>query len=117
MALNTLKGTTVIDGYEVFHRTHEADRSLMADDYVIVDHKANTVTFKIQDGPVGEQGKNGCQVDTVIAAARHMIHGLNQEVPCRENSCAITKLDEALHWLHARFADRIARDVEGTDKK
>lgn len=38
---------------------------------------------------------------------------LNKAFPCRENSVAITKLDEALLWLGKRTADRIARQVEG----
>lgn len=33
---------------------------------------------------------------------------------CRENALAITKIEEALHWLHHRTADREGRGVEGT---
>ena len=33
---------------------------------------------------------------------------------CRENALAITKLEEALHWLAHRTADRERRGVEGT---
>jgi len=36
--------------------------------------------------------------------------------PCRENSIAITKLEEAMLWMRARKLDREARDVEGRDK-
>jgi len=52
-------------------------------------------------------------VDIVIEAAKVMLEGLNKEFPCRENSCAITKLDEALHWLTARKVNREKRGVEG----
>lgn len=38
---------------------------------------------------------------------------LNAKFPCRENSSAITKLDEALMWLEKRTRDRIKRNVEG----
>jgi hypothetical protein len=34
----------------------------------------------------------------------------------RETSLAITKLEEALHWLAARTADRVRRGVEGTSQ-
>lgn len=36
---------------------------------------------------------------------------------CRENSLTITKLEEALMWLEKRTADRVARNVEGTNLK
>lgn len=36
--------------------------------------------------------------------------------PCRENSIAITKLEEALIWLDKRKKDRIERGVEGQNK-
>jgi hypothetical protein len=35
---------------------------------------------------------------------------------CRENSIAITKLDEAILWLNARTNRREAEGVEGTHK-
>ena len=72
-----------------------------------------------QDGPLGrgaERGEpNGAFVETVIAAALQRIEYYNStQFRCRENSLAITKLEEALHWLNARTRDREARDVEGT---
>ena len=45
-----------------------------------------------------------------------MLEGLNNNIPCRENSLAITKLDEALMWLKKRKEDRITRGVEGYSK-
>jgi hypothetical protein len=36
---------------------------------------------------------------------------------CRENALAITKLEEALHWLRARFVDRELRGVLGTNER
>ena len=85
--------------------------------YISVSHDLNQITFKIQDGPIGENGVNGCQVDDVIQTVRTMIHGLNKKHPCRENACAITKLDEAMMWLDKRTKDREVRGVEGTNKE
>ena len=59
---------------------------------------------------------NGCQVDTIIEAAKLVIEGLNKNFPSRENACAITKLDEALMWLRERTRLRIERGVEGQSK-
>lgn len=73
----------------------------------------SSVEFQIQSGPIKEFGVNGCQIDEVIAWAKEKIEGFNVAFPCRENSVAITKLDEALMWLAKRKADREKRQVEG----
>lgn len=76
----------------------------------------NKISFQLQEGPVGEHGVNGCQVDDMVHAAKTIIESFNKKFPCRENSIVITKLDEALLWLGKRTADREVRGVEGTDK-
>lgn len=116
MALETLKEVTEIDGFPVVHQEGPGRKVLQDREFVEVDHDKNAITFKIQNGPIGENGVNGCQVDTMIIAAAEIIRGLNKKFPCRENSCAITHLDEALHWLKARKTDRVKRGVEGTDQ-
>lgn len=73
-----------------------------------------------QDGPLGrgEERKkpNGAFVETVICAALGRIQWYqeDQRFRCRENALAITKLEEALHWLEARTARREAAGTEGT---
>jgi len=72
-----------------------------------------------QDGPLSVDGErrepNGAFVETVIAAALQRIEHYNEtQFKCRENSLAITKLEEALHWLNARTARRTAEGTEGT---
>lgn len=76
-----------------------------------------SVTFVGQRGPVKEVGVNGCQIDDMITFALGTIRTFNKKFPCRENSLAITKLEEALHWLDARKRDRVSRHVEGRDKE
>ena len=75
------------------------------------------VEFVIQSGPVSEFGINGCQIDDVIEWAKQKIEEWNKQLPSRENSIVITKLDEALLWLLKRKLDREKRQVEGTSKK
>ena len=77
--------------------------------------------FKIdwQNGPLAVDGvrvePNGAFVEDVIAAALGRIqHYQTSKFRCRENALAITKLEEALHWLDARTRDRERRGVEGT---
>jgi hypothetical protein len=69
--------------------------------------------LKFQQGPVGETGINGIQNEQLIAVLVHRLDVLNKTFPCRENSLAITKLEEAMLWLQKRTADRKARGVEG----
>lgn len=69
-----------------------------------------------QDGIVGDAGQNGAFVEDVIEAARQRIQFFNSNprFRCRENSLAITKLEEALQWLDWRTRNRVAQGVENT---
>jgi hypothetical protein len=126
MALETLKGVEKLGGFYVLaERPKNADGSVnwhLFDEMrktkpIYIDHDVNMISFRIQNGPIKEVGVNGCQVDTLIHAAKAIIGGLNAKFPCRENSLAITKLDEAIHWLDARTKDREQRGVEGRNEK
>lgn len=73
------------------------------------------VTF--QQGPIKEHGVNGILQEDLIAIVIDRLEGFNSgDYRCRENSLAITKLEEALHWLRHRTAAREARGVEGTSE-
>lgn len=72
-----------------------------------------------QDGPLGRGDErlepNGAFVEGVIAAALGRLNCYQEsKFKCRENALAITKLEEALHWLQHRTTAREARAVEGT---
>lgn len=72
-----------------------------------------------QNGPLVVDGvrrePNGAFVEDLIAAILGRLEFYNStKFRCRENSLAITKLEEALHWLDHRTADRERRGVEGT---
>lgn len=76
----------------------------------------NSEQLRFQLGPVKEVGVNGLQNEQLIAVLVHRLGVLNKAFPCRENSLAITKLEEAQLWLEKRTADRKARGVEGTNQ-
>lgn len=134
MALETLKNVKEIGGFKVVDMNqikeehpemfrpdgsmiyHLFDEKIRPFNFIYVRHDVNSLSFNIQNGPIKEKGVNGCQVDTVIEAAKLMIEGLNKQFPCRENAVAITKLDEALMWLEKRRKDREKRGVEGTSR-
>lgn len=83
---------------------------------------SNEYTARINEKPVLEVKfatlkEDGTTVDDLIALAIGKLNDYNEEVPSRETSLAITKLEEALLWLHYRTVDRIHRAVEGTMEK
>ena len=71
-----------------------------------------------QKGSIKENGVNGCHHAAFIAIVIDRLECLNQgDFRCRENSIAITKLEEALMWLNKRTLDRRSRGVKGTRQK
>lgn len=79
------------------------------------------IAIEWQNGPLGELGSpdreepNGAFVEDVIAICRERIEFYQStEFACRENALAITKLEEASHWLQARTARRTYEGSEGT---
>ncbi len=68
-----------------------------------------------QDGPLGGKEPNGAFVETVLHAVLHRLSYYQESrFECRENALAITKLEEALHWLDARTHRRKMAGMEGT---
>jgi hypothetical protein len=135
MALNTLKGVTEIGGYPVIvmdelrekfpHKFNESgsmdykwfEEEIRPNYFVYVRHDVNSISFTLQSAPIGEVGVNGCQVDTLIDAARLILVGLNKEERSKYTELAINKLEMALHWLGERTKNRQQRGVEGTSKE
>lgn len=77
------------------------------------------IDIQWQDGPLGRgedrKEPNGAFVEGVISAAIQRLEFFqNSKFKSRHNALAITKLEEALHWLNARTQDREVRQVEGT---
>lgn len=79
--------------------------------------KAPIVSFTIQSDPIGEVGVNGIQAVDMLEYVKYLFQSLNDSFPCRENALTITKIEEAIHWQHARTTDRLNRNVEGQNKQ
>lgn len=103
-----------IGGFEVGHDPIGSTGNY--DPHIGIFHEANAIVFKIQDGPIKEHGVNGCQVDTLIHAAKMILVGLNKKSSSEYNRMAIGYLEEAIERLEARTRNREARGVEGTSK-
>ena len=92
--------------------------ALMFKEYGISDK----YTERIDDEPTldikfATLDEDGTTVEDLIAVAIGKLSMYNKEVPSRETSLAITKLEEALLWLHYRTVDRTRRNVEGTKEE
>jgi len=73
--------------------------------------------IKFQKGPVKETGLNGIQNEDLLHIVVHRLHSFQKgPFSCRENALALTKVQEALHWLDARTQDRLDRGVEGKNE-
>lgn len=57
--------------------------------------------------------ENGTTLEEMLRVCIERLQNLNDRFACRENSIAITKMEEALLWLNKRTEDRKARGVEG----
>lgn len=75
-----------------------------------------------QKGPLVNEGQrleqNGAFVEDVLKSCiqrvKHYQVVGNGVFACRENALAITHMEEALHWLQHRQAEREGRGVAGT---
>jgi len=122
MALETLKDIKEIGGFKI---VRDKPVGMSWDDFdktrkeypINITDKMNCISFKIQDGPIKENGVNGCQVDTLIYAAAEIIAGLDEKFPCDENQKAYSCLQNAIGFLQSRKKNREARGVEGTNQK
>ena len=74
-----------------------------------------TVHIRFQDGPIDQAGVNGITQEVLIAICIDRLRSFQAgQYSCRENALALTKLEEAQHWLHSRTLARMDRGVEGT---
>lgn len=69
---------------------------------------------KFQKGPIKENELNGCFIEDILAIVVDRLQGFQSgDFACRENALALTKIQEAIHWLNHRTKDRLDRGVEG----
>lgn len=73
---------------------------------------------RFQNGPIQECGVNGISNEALLAIVEDRLIGFQSgQYACRENAIALTKIQEAIMWLHRRTRERLARGVEGTSAK
>lgn len=71
-----------------------------------------------QNGPIAENSVNGLTQEVLLAIIIDRLQSFQKgPYACRENALALTKLEEAKHWLFSRTLERMQRGVEGTHAK
>lgn len=81
-------------------------------------HPIPTIDIRFQNGPIKESGANGITNEALLAIVIDRLQAFQtSNFACRENAIALTKLEEAQHWLKHRTEARVARGVEGTHEK
>ena len=80
---------------------------------------ASGVRIEFQNGALNEGNPpNGLSIESLLAICEDRLIGFQSgQFSSRENAIALTKIQEAMMWLHKRTLDRIRRGVEGTHEK
>lgn len=82
------------------------------------DPQAVYAKVHFQNGPIKEFGVNGCHQEDLLAIVIDRLESFQAGTfACRENALALTKCQEAMHWLNHRTSNRVLRGVEGTNVK
>ena len=107
----------VFNTLEEFHK-YVAQNSEESQDYTELQLDGKPI-IKIdwQSGGTATNEKNGAFLEEVLAVVYAQLKCLNNEFPSRENSLALTKIEEAVLWLASRKAEREQRGVYGRDEK
>lgn len=101
----------------VFHnetvKTRDGEQTLEPGHFYDVIAGDSLTPIQFQLGPVKEVGVNGITNEALIAIVLHRLRVLNEKFPCRENSLAITNIEQGQMWLEQRTRNRQKRGVEG----
>lgn len=81
--------------------------------YVQGERVETTIIF--QNGAIAESGVNGITHEVLLAIVADRLRSFQKgPYSCKANACALTHLEEAMHWLQQRTLERMRRGVEGT---
>lgn len=101
--------------YNALNELHNTLRcGVPADEYSqgINDEEVLRIKFASSEGK-----RDGVSIEDLLTVAYAKLASYNRELPCRENSVALKKIEEAIMWLANRKAEREARGVYGTEEK
>jgi len=103
--------------YDGIKKLVEYRQNGVADDYREHIDDKEVLHVKFQQGGTATTERNGVFIEDLLIVAHAKLNEYNNHLPSRENSLALTKIEEALQHLHTRKIDREARGVYGTESK
>jgi len=84
-------------------------------EYVVSGGRMEPIEISFQNGPIAESGVNGITQEVLLAIVADRLRGFQSgKFACKANACALTHVEEAMHWLQQRTIERMRRGVEGT---
>ena len=92
-------------------------RGVPADEYSEKINDKEVLKVKFQTGGTATTERNGIFIEDLLIVAYAKLDSYNKHLPSRENSLALTKIEEALQWLTSRKIERETRGVYGTEEK
>lgn len=97
---------------------HEYHIDWLTPDGGMNDTKPNCLTVRFQNGPIKEFGINGITQEALLAIVIDRLRGFQSgQFACEDNASALASCESALSVLQNRTRTRIARGVEGTNRK
>lgn len=85
--------------------------------YKITAPTLHDIQIDFQNGPISVDGNgvNGLTHEVLLAIVADRLRGFQKgQYACKANACALTHIEEAMHWLQQRTIERMRRGVEGT---
>lgn len=83
--------------------------------YKISGGNLEPIEIDFQNGPIAEAGINGVTQEALLSIVADRLRGFQSgPYACKANACALTHIEEAMHWLQQRTIERMRRGVEGT---
>lgn len=76
--------------------------------------------IRFQNGPISVDGNgvNGITHEVLLAIVIDRLRSFQSGAyACKANACALTHIEEAMHWLQQRTLERMRRGVEGTHER
>lgn len=103
--------------YDANRKLNEALQAGLSDHYTEKINDETVLEVKFQTGGTATTEKNGIFIEDLLVVAYAKLDEYNKYLPSRENSLALTKIEEALQWLTTRKNNREFRGVYGTEEK
>jgi len=107
--------TTKYNTLEELH--NELNRGTPGDEVSLNIAGKEALKIKFQTGGTATTERNGVFIEDLLIVAYSKLADYNRGLPCRENSLALTKIEEAIMWLANRKVERESRGVYGTEEK